>query len=217
MNHKDDYYIHLSNMLKNTDFQEALPSISLLYNVFSLKESIEDMTFFQNIMGLNVNTNCFKQNKTPVYIPNTKDQIFIQYIFEEKEIHTDNILYIYLGKESINTSAPIIRRSSPSFYNELEKAVLSKALKTIGLSKENEQEILYIHQYLSNMVGFQWSFDQSPYHLELEKEIGLFEKSLILLTKNSFKSITLFFIKTILETKKSTTLIKKNFQKLISL
>lgn len=213
MNHKDDYYIHLSNMLKNTDFQEALPSISLLYNVFSLKESIEDMTFFQNIMGLNVNTNCFKQNKTPVYIPNTKDQIFIQYIFEEKEIHTDNILYIYLGKESINTSAPIIRRSSPSFYNELEKAVLSKALKTIGLSKENEQEILYIHQYLSNMVGFQWSFDQSPYHLELEKEIGLFEKKFDSSNKELLQKYNSLFYKNYPRNKEINDFNKKEFSK----
>lgn len=172
MNHRDDYFTHLSNLLKNTEFREELPSIELLYNVFSLEQAIEDMSFLQNIMGLNVNTSSFKQNNAPRFSPDSKNRIYLKYIFKEEEINNQELLYIYLGAERIQQSQEIINRSSPDFYNELERRIYKKALSIAGISESDTESIDYIDSFLSNMVGFEWTFDESPYHHEIEKEIA---------------------------------------------
>lgn len=171
MNHRDDYFIHLSNLLKNTEFKEELPSVELLYTVFSLEQAIEDMSFLQNIMGVNVNTDFLKQNISPLYLPDFNNRIFLKYIFKEKEIDNEDIIYIYLGKEKLSDTHRIIDRSSSDFYNHLERSILKKALSLAGFKDKDSHAQSYIDSYLSNMVGFQWSFDESPYHHEIEKEI----------------------------------------------
>ncbi|MDO5649861.1 MAG: hypothetical protein Q4G11_04575 [Gallicola sp.] len=212
MNLKDDYYHYLGSLLKKTSFREDLPSVEILYTVFSLDQAIEDMIFLQNIMGLNVNSSSLKNNKMPVYEPFSQNKIYIKYIYSKKHILPDERIYIYLGEDPLDADKSFLHRSSPDFYNELEELIFAKALKLTGIP-DSQETLAYIEDYLSNMIDFEWSFDQSPYHQELKEEIFAEKKKFTAKDKDLLEKYNSLFYKSYPRNKEINDFNKREFSK----